>query len=215
MGPIAAKTGEPVQVRLNVADANRLAFYNNGWSGGVLAPRDWHCFVLYGSNGVFLAVAPDLDPSKGFEVIRKTHFLGPAVVLDLWSGGTSGRFAVATYAARLFPREAHDYIERIARMEDAFDRGDFRRSLRFKPYPADILKRKSRSQVEFETPAYRDGLGTSGSPPISSSPDPIYGVATLSGEREWPNLLLLAVRLPGELRSLRQAIVADVERRVW
>jgi hypothetical protein len=216
MGPIAAKTGEPMQVHLNLADANRLAFYNNGWSGGVLAPRDWHCFVLYGSNGVFLAVAPDLDPSKGFEAIRKADLFGPAVVLDVWSGGASGRFAVATYAARLFPREAHDYIERIARMEDAVDHGDFRHSLRFKPYPADILKRKSRFQVEFETPPRREGLGTSGFPRIYAvSSDPIYGVVTLSGKREWPDLLLLAVRLPRELRSLRSAIIEDIAARKW
>jgi len=211
MGPLAAKEGEPVKLDLTATEARRLAFYANAWNIGVLAPKSWRCFVAYGSDGAFLVVAPDFDVDKGLEATRDKDFLGSAVVLDLFNGGTSGRFSVAPFAARLFPKAAHDYIERVARDQDAVDHGDFRKTLRFKPFPADILTRKSALRIDFETPPWREGLGTSVFPRLyASSPEPIYGTAILSADTEWPDLLLLAVRLPRELQSLRTAIIRNV-----
>ena len=45
--------------------ARQLAFYAASDGPGVLAPRGWHCFGVYGSNGSGLLVTPEeLDPGK-------------------------------------------------------------------------------------------------------------------------------------------------------
>ena len=85
-GPVAAPKGAPKSVALEAAAARQLAFYQAPDSFGVLAPRGWKCFYVYGSSGASLAVAPS-------GALRSTGapLAGPAVVATLDIGGTSGR----------------------------------------------------------------------------------------------------------------------------
>jgi hypothetical protein len=76
------------------------------------------------------------------------------------------------------------------------------------PYPKDRLAYKSKSVVEYTTPAQTDGLGTQSW--LRKNGSPINGVAILVGET--PDMLLLSVRLPSDLTGLTSAIVGQVER---
>lgn len=62
--------------------------------------------------------------------------------------------------------------------------------------------------VEYETPAETDGLGTQ--PWVTKSGSPIEGVAIFVEKA--PDLVLLSVRLPGNLAKLTPEIVRQVER---
>jgi hypothetical protein len=62
--------------------------------------------------------------------------------------------------------------------------------------------------VEYETPARTDGLGTDRL--IMKGGSPIDGVAILVGKT--PGLVLLSVRLSGNLAKLTPEIVRQVER---
>ncbi len=87
--------------KVPAAAVDRLGYYASVHLG-VVAPRGWHCFGLYGSSGSTLLVTPE---PYGFDDFLRanTGLAGPAVVLRLTYGGTSGRFDVAMVAARLFP----------------------------------------------------------------------------------------------------------------
>jgi hypothetical protein len=107
-GPVAAPKGVPKAVDVDAAAARQLAFYQAKDSFGVLAPRGWKCFYFYGSSGATLLVAPsgNLQSMAGSPL----PLTGSAVVATLDLGGTSGRFAVAKYSARLFPKEEQAFI---------------------------------------------------------------------------------------------------------
>jgi len=76
------------------------------------------------------------------------------------------------------------------------------------PYPNDRLTYKSKSVVEYVTPAQMEGLGTHSW--LEMNDEPISGVAILVGSP--PDLFQLSVRLPPELRNLTPVIVGQVER---
>ena len=49
---------------ISPAAALRLAYYKAQYGPGVLAPRGWHCFSTYGSDGANLFVSPDAIDAK-------------------------------------------------------------------------------------------------------------------------------------------------------
>jgi hypothetical protein len=127
-------------------------------------------------------------------------FAGPAIELSDRDGGTSGRFDVAEIIARVFPT----YKAFVTAVIESGPASSFT----FGPYPKDALTYKSKTVVEYKTPAQTDGLGTHSS--LTKNGSPIYGVAILVGQT--PDLLLLSVRLPPDLTKLTPAVIHQVER---
>jgi hypothetical protein len=70
------------------------------------------------------------------------------------------------------------------------------------------LAYRSKSVVEYETPALAEGLVTQSR--LVANADTIKGVAILSGTGE-PDLLVLSVRLPNDLKILVPANIHGVE----
>lgn len=203
LGPVAAPARENLRLPISASDARKLAYYEpeSGW--GVLAPRGWHCFGAYGSNGEFLYVSP--KRVKSDEVFSDGYrFDGPAIEIADEFGGTSGRFEVARIIARIFP--AHrDFTDNVIREEieppSEFPAG---------PFPGDKLSYQSSELVEYETPARTDGLGISGR--FQKNSRSIQGVEILVGQMPEPDLISLAVRLPRDQTSLASVIIRQVER---
>jgi hypothetical protein len=195
-GPVAAPTAKPIPpVPAEVAP--HLAYYASEHMV-VLAPRGWHCFETYGSNGSNLFVAP--EPLSFDRLADREHGLrGPAVQLSFSYGGTSGRFTVARLVARLFP-EHLDFARSVA-AEDLMD------PLPAGPYPTDELRRRGPNLVEFVTPAGRHGLGTGSS--LEAGDEPIEGIVNLYPLDDELDVTQLSVRLPSELRGLAPLIIAS------
>lgn len=203
MGPQPAPPSNGI-LQLSVPEnsgTHQLAYFYhdaNRTSSGVLAPRDWHCLVLYGSNGEFLLIAP--QPLS----ISQMTIEGPAIELAVSLAGTSGRLEVAPIAARLFP-QAKKYVANVS---------DFLKEMgmpfRFpnRPWPNDRIKRIRQDIVEYVTPAGSEGLGTQSRLKKGGA---IQGVAILAAGDE-PDLTLLSARLPPEMASLAPIIVRQAER---
>jgi hypothetical protein len=203
MGPLKAPTGQSKLITLPAGVAQRLAYYKAEYSAGVFAPRGWHCFSTYGSDGANLFVSPDAIDGK--TVLLSTDwkgFSGPAIQISVSDGGTSGRFQVAKIIARVFP-EYKAFAESVI-AEGIEPASDFP----FGPYPNDKLTYRSKSVVEFETPANREGLGTFSRLQVNASP--IEGVAILAGEDT--DLILLSARLSEKDCDLIATIVGHVEK---
>lgn len=200
VGPMSAPKGENRLVPIAQEAAQRLAFYSSEGVHGVLAPRGWHCFGTYGSGGSHLYVSP--QPIDEKHIFESNDFTGPAVQLSVRFGGTSGRFAVADIVARVFP--AYRVFATSVRKE--FE--DPANPYTFAPYPKDILNYRSKSAVEYRTPAQTEGLGTHSS--LTKNDRPIEGVAILVGQP--PDLILVSVRLPPDQAGLAEAIIRQVER---
>jgi hypothetical protein len=201
-GPVAAPKGVPKAVDIDAAAARQLAFYQAQDSFGVLAPRGWKCFYLYGSSGATLLVAPSGNLQSMAD--SPLPLTGSAVVATLDLGGTSGRFAVAKYSARLFPKEEQAFIAGVI-AEGVEPKENFPSG----PYPADKTTYKTARLVEFETPANTDGLGTSDR--LQKNSLPIAGMATLKDSPDGPDFFLLTVRLPANQAALAPAIVSQAE----
>jgi len=200
MGPIAAPTTAGAIPKISAPASTQLAWYVSPHLA-VLAPRGWHCFGLYGSNGNQIIVTPEphdaddlFDPSAGLK--------GPAVQLAAVSGGTSGRFDVARTIARIFP--AYQWFTRQVAQEGIEHSADFPTG----PYPTDILTVRSNTEVEFTTPANKNGLGTVSR--LRRNQDPINGLAILFPQQEM-NLVEVFVRLPPNMAQLAPVIIAKVE----
>ncbi len=179
----------------------RLAYYAST-DLGVLAPRGWHCFALYGSDGATLVVTPELHDAT--DLVRpETKLTGPAIVLSRMLGGTSGRFEVARVAARLFP-VARPFVQHV--IDEGFVPKE---EIHFGPYPNDMLTRRSDTEVEFVTPGNSDGIGTHNYI-VAKNGQPISGVAILLPEDD-TDLVKLDIRLPLEMRDLSTAIMTTVE----
>jgi hypothetical protein len=200
-GPVAAPKGAAKAVAIDAAAASQLAYYQSAQDLGALAPKGWKCFYFYGSSGAILAIAAT-DPSKALE--NGTPLDGDAVVLTYQDGGTSGRFDVARYAARLFPQLYQAFIAGVIaegiEPKESFPAG---------PYPADKLTYKSQRLVEFVTPANSDGLGDSGL--LAKNASPISGMAKIVDSDDGPQLYLLSVRLSAKQANLAPAIVSQAE----
>ncbi len=199
IGPMDAPKGTNKSVPITAKAAQALAYYATGPGAGVLAPRGWYCFGTYGSSGSALLVSPQpIDTASMFSTWDGLS--GPVIGVSNWDGDTSGRFQVAEIIARVFP--AYKAFATHV-MEEGLG-GPFK----FRPYPKDALTYKSKTVVEYRTPAQTDGLGTYLW--LKKNGSPIEGVAILAGQT--PNLLLLSVRLLPELNELTSIIVHQIER---
>ena len=195
VGPSEAPTGEPKEIRIPAAIAQRLAYYEAAPASGVLGPRGCYCFGYYGSSGATLYISLRAIPEGGPDLS------GPLILLEARSAETSGRFDVAAIAARVFP--AHrDFVTRI--LAEGIASG---LSFPTGPYPKDKLSYKTAEIVEYETPPQTDGLGTYAG--LKKNAEPIRGVAMLVPPAF--DLILLAVRLPADLRKLAPAIVTQLD----
>lgn len=190
-GTLYAPSGESPEIALPAATADRLAYYKAEFGPGVFAPRGWHCFSIYGSDGSSLYVSPDpIDADRywfdanGARVDWK-GFTGEAIQVALALGGTSGRFQVAKVVARVFPAfKAFAQGVIAEKLEPASD-------FPFGPYATDKLTYRGDNAVEFETPANTDGLGTESN--LVKNASPIDGVAVITGEDT--NLVQLSARV--------------------
>jgi len=201
-GPLKAPVGKSVAVGIPGASAQRLAYYKAEHSPGVLAPRGWHCFSTYGSNGASIFVSPDPIDSKAVFAEDWKGFPGQVIELSFDSGGTSGRFEVAEIIARVFP--AYKAFAEKVIAEGLQPASDFP----FGPYPSDKLTYRGKDIVEFETPANAQGLGTDSRLQMNSSP--IDGVVVISGADT--NLTHLSARVPEADSDLIPAMVAQAEK---
>jgi hypothetical protein len=196
-GPLEAPNGQPKVVDLSAEAAKQLAYFQAEEGIGVLAPRGWYCFAIYGSNGNSLFVSPrPINPSDLFSAEWK-GFTGPAIQVSASIGDTSGRFKVAETIARVFP--AHSAFLRRVIAEGIEPASSFPSG----PYPNDKLLYHSDDFVEYETPAESKGLGTDSR--LKPNDSPICGFALLTGET--PDLIFLAIRLPAEFATLTAAIL--------
>jgi hypothetical protein len=187
----AARRRPAVPARLRA----QLAYYASG-DLGVLAPRGWHCFGLYGSNGSILIVTPEPHGARDLLASPPSPLRGPAVQISSSSGGTSGRFEVANVIARAFPAQMA-FARRVAAegIGDPLPRG---------PYPTDHMVRLRPNAVGYTTPAGREGLGTDSR--LVPSDRPIDGLAVLDTSGDW-NLLKLDVRLSAAQAGLATPIL--------
>jgi hypothetical protein len=202
VGPLKAPIGNAKLLPIPESAADRLAYYKAGSGPGVLAPRGWHCFGTYGSNGENLYVYPGTLDIKQFVSENWRGFSGPVVQLGVSIGDTSGRFEVARIIARVFPAYTA-FLNKIIdeRIEPA---SDFPR----RPFPTDLLYYRGKSTVEYETPAGTDGLGTNSR--LLKNHESIRGVAILVGDT--PDSWLLAARFRQSPEELIPVIIRQVER---
>jgi hypothetical protein len=202
VGPLKAPTGRSRRMAIPAKAAQRLAYYKAENGFGVLAPKGWHCFGTYGSNGANLYVSPSpINASDLFSTTWK-GFPGPVIQISSVNGGTSGRFEVARIIARVFP-DRKEFVDNViaegVEPASSFPSG---------PHPADTLKYRGKNIVEFLTAARKEGLGTQSR--LLKNNSPISGVAILFGEE--PSLLQLSMRLPSQTSDLAQFIIAHAER---
>jgi hypothetical protein len=202
VGPIEAPKGTSTSVPIALKAAQQLAYYRSTQGVGILAPRGWYCFGTYGSGGDALLVSPQPIDTASMFGPRRSGFAGPAIEISHRFGDTSGRYDVAQIIARVFPT----YKAFVTGLMDDFDLPA--NYFTFGPYPEDKLTYKSKTVVEYRTPAQADGLGTHSW--LKKDGGPIYGVAILIGQT--PDLLLLSMRLPPDLAGLTSVIVRQVER---
>src|SRR5579872_1526071 len=130
---------------------------------------------MYGSGGDALYVSPTpLD--------MQSTFADPAVAIIHRLGDTMGRHQVAEAIMRVFPdyKAFADHVIE-AGLADSFPSG---------PFPGDKLIYRSKTMVEYQTPAETKGFGTFWA--LQQNELPIRGLATLIGKT--PDLLLLAIR---------------------
>ncbi len=201
-GPIAAPYGKDKRAAIPASIALRLAYYESEFGSGVLAPRGWHCFCTYGSNGSSLFVSSAEIGSKELFSDQWKGLTGPAIQISIMFGSTSGRFSVARTIARVFP--AHSSFVRDVIAEGIEPASAFP----FGPYAGDKLKYLSAEMVEYETPANSDGMGTASR--LVKNADAISGVAILFSEDV--NLLHLHIRVPRGSLDLVPFIISDTER---
>jgi hypothetical protein len=203
VGPAEPPNDTKKVIEIDPKLARNLAYYESGATHGVLAPRGWFCFGLYGSGGDELFVAPGPIDRSTFFAGNWRNLTGPAVEVDFRYGGTSGRDSVAGVIARVFPNYRAFVLDVVGLFDDL--------DLTYGPYPSDTLLYKGDRLVEFRTAPNSDGLGTITSR-LEPNEQPIDGVATLVGEMPEVNLLLLSVRLPADLNALKPAIIQQLER---
>jgi len=195
-GPIGPPNGQPKVISPSDVSAGAIAYYKGESAPGVFAPSGWHCRVWYGSSGSGVLVTPTpIDTTH----LLPPKVLGPAVEMSLAFGGTSGRFSVATYASRLFPKVLASFIEGV-RNEHLVPDSEFdpRR------YARDSVTSVDTWLAEFTTPAGVSGLGTAGV--LGPSKDPIHGVAVIVPGSE-QDMIILLVRLGGNMGQVEAAVL--------
>ncbi len=197
LGPMEPPRGQPLVVSLSQGPSGAIAYYKGEQSPGVFAPARWHCRVWYGSSGSTILVTP--------LPVDTTHFFppkvtGPAVEMALRFGGTSGRFAVASYGSRLFPQVLAKFIERVKNEGLTPDS-------EFSPhrFGADSVTSVDSFVSAFTTPPNVDGLGTSNF--LAVSGDATRGIAVVTQDLWEPDLSILRVRLGGTMRKIEAAVL--------
>jgi hypothetical protein len=192
-GPMAAPDGKGQTPTAPAAVADRLAYYASN-DLGVLAPRGWHCFGLYGSNGSGLYVTPEPHGEDLFDL--PAPLTGPIVQVHFSLGSTSGRFEAARVAGRLFPA-------RRAFVDSVQDEENIEADFALVPYATDRTTLLNDHEARFETPAGKDGIGIGGR--MAPGKDPVLGYAGMTPDND---LLWVGARLPAGERDLATAIVA-------
>jgi hypothetical protein len=195
VGPIPAPAVPDRVIQVEAAFSQRLSYYKAEFGTGVLAPRGWNCFGIYGSAGSHLVVTPSIFDDGSFEATAAL------VQVSDMSGGTSGRFAVAEVVARIFPAY-RDFARNILRDLTP-------RTYSFVPYPSDRLTYRSDRIVEYETPPRTEGLGTFAQ--VKPTDDPIRGVAVLRGTEPDLDLVLISMRLPSNMTDLGSPIIQKIQ----
>jgi hypothetical protein len=197
-GPADAPRGpRTISVNLSPADARKLAYLSAGGEG-VLGPRGWSCFDLYGSSGDTLLVAPQpLDAASVFASDRGST--GPAITISHTWGQGSGSSEVAEVVARVFPAYK-SYATGVTE--------EFGLTFSVGPFPKDQLSYEAENVVKFRTPPQTEGLGTNWW--LKKSDSEIQGVAIL--DQGTFNLRLLSVRLPANLAALAPVIIRQIGR---
>jgi hypothetical protein len=187
-------------VQIDARAVHKLAYYKTSYGSGVLAPRDWHCFGTFGSDGISMFVSP--RPIKRDDLFGPgwRGFAGPVVQIDNLDGTTSGRFEVAPVIARVFPAQKA-FVQSVI---DLFDQPA--NTYTFGPFPSDKLIVQNERLVQFQTLPRSEGLGTMSR--LKANDDPIDGVAILEGKN--PDLLMLRVRLASPQRDLAPVIIKDL-----
>ncbi len=193
---LEAPKGSSRFVPISPKHAQALAYYRSADGIGLLAPRGWYCEGASGSRGYGLSLAPNpinssLPGWEGFE--------GPAIEVSHITSQNSGRYEIAEIMARVFPEYRTLAIGVLKSMDLPASYG---------PYPKDTLRYRSKTVVEYSTPAQTEGLATHSW--LKKSGLPIAGVAILIGDP--PDLLLVSVRLPPHLAQLTPVIVRQIER---
>jgi len=196
-GPIEPPQGSPKLAELDEISGGEVAYYKGEHAPGVFAPSGWHCRVWYGSSGGFLVASPaPIEPN-----FPPAKFGDRAVEVSTIVGGTSGRFAVATYASRLFPEQAARFIQNVKN-----EGTEAARAVEGLQDTKDSVKSLSRVMAEFTTPANTTGLGTGNY--LAPSEDSISGIAFLDEtDSEHPNLSIIRVRLGADMRQLETVLM--------
>jgi hypothetical protein len=136
---------------------------------------------------------------------RMSGFEGPAIEIRRILSAASGMWSVAEIIGRVFP--AYRAIAR--RLSESVDV-----PVPFGPYPNDRLIYRSKTALEYETPAQTDGLGTRFSS-LRKSETPVTGLVLLTGDPPenggLPDVLLLSARLPPDLSRLTPTIFRFIE----
>ncbi|HEY1836421.1 MAG TPA: hypothetical protein VGG36_02095 [Rhizomicrobium sp.] len=201
VGPQKAPPNGTKVVQLSPAAANRLAWYVGAYGTHTLAPRGWGCIELSGSNGSMLLVTPQAVKATDFLSKKWKGITGFGVTVLARVGDTSGRFAVAEVAARVFPA-ARKFVNAVI-AEGLEQPSDFPAE----PYPHDSLTYRTGTLVEFTTAPHAKGLGTLTW--LEPNARPILGMAQLNGDP--PSLLSIAVRLPAGDDDLNATIISQAE----
>jgi hypothetical protein len=199
---LEAPKGTSRSAAMTSKDAQALTYYKSADGIGVLAPRGWYCEGNSGSGGYALFVSPKpIDRN----VPGWSGFDGPGVQVYHITGENSGRYEVAEIMARAFPA----YRALAGRVWEGID-------LPFPsgPYPSDTLTYRSKTIVEYSTPAQTEGLGTHFSW-FKIDGRPVAGTAIVLGNFDKyggpPDVLLLSVRLPPDLARLTAVIIRHAE----
>ena len=201
MGPRPAPPNGEIALSIDPKLASGLALYSDG-GREVLAPRGWHCFGVYGSNGASLFVTAENIPASRFFDSGWKGITGPGVQISNINGGTSGRFEAAEISAKIFPQQKN-FVESV-KAEGLAPDTDFS----FGPYPNDKLKRIGANMVEYETPPGAKGLGTHTR--LIPDKNAIKGVVIVYPADD-NSIRQLAVRLPQDQSGLAAVIIHQTE----
>lgn len=183
----------PLESRL----AEQLVYYQAEGSLGIYASKGWSCRAWYGSSGSTLLVTPKPIEPPYFPLPTVT---GPAVMIQSWDTGSSGRFHIAIVASQLFPLLGQEIVTQV-RQEHLISDSSFNAA----PYPDDQVSYLTDRLIDYTTPANRAGLGTDSL--LDTSHLPVRGLTVFNPETEVNALTEIRVRLPAALNDLQDAIV--------
>lgn len=198
VGPIEPPKRERKELPPGDVPAAAIAYYKGEEAPGAFAPSGWFCRVWYGSAGSTLLVsATPIDTTTLFPPVK---VFGPAVEMQVSLAGTSGRFAVASYASRLFPRVLAGFIQRV---KDEMVLHDS--AVETNRLADDSVTSVTPWLREFMTPAGTSGLGTEET--LGPASLPIRGVAMIARDTTEPDMTLLRVRLGARMGELESAVL--------